>query len=60
MSSIADSLRIVEHVETILVPSSWKSMESKTSTEIRWEEKQFEVCELLFILKSRKLNFCKN
>ncbi|CDP04308.1 unnamed protein product [Coffea canephora] len=40
---ITNSLRIVEHVETILVPSSWKSMESKTSTEIRWEEKQFEV-----------------
>ncbi|KAL3523348.1 hypothetical protein ACH5RR_016182 [Cinchona calisaya] len=38
-----NSLRLLEHVETILVPSSWESVKSKTLMEISWEEKQFQV-----------------
>ncbi|KAF5453473.1 hypothetical protein F2P56_028374 [Juglans regia] len=41
-SCIAGSLRLLEHVETIQVPSSWKSLNSKTWEEISWEQKQFE------------------
>ena len=40
---ITDSLRLLQHVETILVPSSWESIISKTREEISWEEKQFKV-----------------
>ncbi|XP_065872499.1 uncharacterized protein [Euphorbia lathyris] len=39
---ITNSLRLVQHVENIQVPSSWESMESKTLNQISWEEKQFE------------------
>ncbi|KAG2723582.1 hypothetical protein I3843_02G154400 [Carya illinoinensis] len=39
---ITSSLRLLEHVETIQVPSSWKSLNSKTWEEISWEQKQFE------------------
>jgi len=44
---ITDSLRLLQHMETILVPSSWESIISKTQEEISWEEKQFKVCEFL-------------
>ncbi|GFQ03568.1 hypothetical protein PHJA_002500600, partial [Phtheirospermum japonicum] len=39
---ITNSLRILQHVETIKAPSAWKSIESKTWEEITWVEKQFE------------------
>ncbi|XP_050250248.1 uncharacterized protein LOC126697329 isoform X14 [Quercus robur] len=39
---ITNSLRLLQHVETILVPSSWESIISKTREEISWEEKQFK------------------
>lgn len=42
----ADSLRLLQHVETIRVPCSWKSLESKSWKDLTWEEKQFEVCNL--------------
>ncbi|XP_076953182.1 uncharacterized protein LOC143627183 [Bidens hawaiensis] len=39
---ITNSLRLLQHVETIRVPSSWGSLSSKTWKEVTWEEKQFE------------------
>ncbi|KAG6758449.1 hypothetical protein POTOM_038797 [Populus tomentosa] len=39
---ITSSLRIVQRVEKIQVPSSWQSLELKALKEISWEEKQFE------------------
>ncbi|KAB1218035.1 hypothetical protein CJ030_MR3G014555 [Morella rubra] len=39
---ITNSLRLLEHVETIQAPSSWESLNSKTWEEISWEEKRFE------------------
>ncbi|XP_059457242.1 uncharacterized protein LOC132187087 isoform X2 [Corylus avellana] len=39
---ITNSLRLLEHVETIKVPSSWESLNSKTWEETSWEEKRFE------------------
>lgn len=39
---ITNSLRLLQHVETIRVPSSWTSLSSKTWKEVTWEEKQFE------------------
>ncbi|XP_076926613.1 uncharacterized protein LOC143589857 isoform X2 [Bidens hawaiensis] len=39
---ITNSLRLLQHVETIRVPSSWDSLSSKTWKEETWEEKQFE------------------
>ena len=44
---ITDSLRLLQHVETIQVPSSWESLHSTTWEEISWEEKQFKVREFL-------------
>ncbi|KAJ9546076.1 hypothetical protein OSB04_025783 [Centaurea solstitialis] len=39
---ITNSLRLLQHVETIQVPSSWNSLRSKTWKDITWEEKRFE------------------
>ncbi|KAL6578032.1 hypothetical protein OROMI_010360 [Orobanche minor] len=39
---ITNSLRILQHVETIKSPDSWESIESKTWEEITWVEKRFE------------------
>ncbi|KAI5648788.1 hypothetical protein M9H77_34793 [Catharanthus roseus] len=39
---ITSSLRLLQYVETILAPTSWKSLESKTWTGITWEEKLFQ------------------
>ncbi|XP_057981869.1 uncharacterized protein LOC131167089 isoform X2 [Malania oleifera] len=39
---VTSSLRLMQHVETIQVPSSWESLESKTWRQVSWEEKQFE------------------
>ncbi|XP_058110165.1 uncharacterized protein LOC131253250 isoform X3 [Magnolia sinica] len=39
---ITNSLRLVQHVETILVPNSWKHLQSKMWNEVSWEEKKFE------------------
>ncbi|KAL3650048.1 hypothetical protein CASFOL_006451 [Castilleja foliolosa] len=39
---ITNSLRILQHVETIKVPREWKSIVSKTWEDITWVEKQFE------------------
>ncbi|KAI3705980.1 hypothetical protein L1987_76231 [Smallanthus sonchifolius] len=39
---ITNSLRLLQHVETIRVPSSWNSLSSKTWKDVTWEEKQFE------------------
>ncbi|KAJ6720321.1 D-AMINOACID AMINOTRANSFERASE-LIKE PLP-DEPENDENT ENZYMES SUPERFAMILY PROTEIN [Salix viminalis] len=39
---ITSSLRIMQRVEKIQVPSSWLSLELKALEEISWEEKQFE------------------
>ncbi|KAM7499196.1 hypothetical protein LguiA_023610 [Lonicera macranthoides] len=39
---ITNSLRILQHVETIRVPTSWESVESKTWKELTWEDKRFE------------------
>ncbi|KAK9075181.1 hypothetical protein SSX86_003501 [Deinandra increscens subsp. villosa] len=39
---ITNSLRLLQHVETVQVPSSWNSLSSKTWKEVTWEEKRFE------------------
>ncbi|XVF83311.1 hypothetical protein PTKIN_Ptkin16aG0476600 [Pterospermum kingtungense] len=39
---ITNSLRVLQHVETIKVPHSWESLESKCLDGISWMEKQFE------------------
>ncbi|KAL3838355.1 hypothetical protein ACJIZ3_022946 [Penstemon smallii] len=39
---ITNSLRLIQHVETIQVPDTWNSVESKTLEEINWVEKHFE------------------
>lgn len=39
---ITNSLRMVQHVETIRVPSSWELLESKTWREVSWAQKLFE------------------
>lgn len=41
-SFITNSLRLLQHVETIRVPCSWRSLESKSWKDLTWEEKQFE------------------
>lgn len=43
---IADSLTLLQHVETIRAPCSWESLKSRNFKEVTWEEKQFEVREL--------------
>ncbi|KAK2993715.1 hypothetical protein RJ640_003714, partial [Escallonia rubra] len=37
-----NSLRVLQHVETIQVPSKWEMQDSHTWKEVTWEEKQFE------------------
>ncbi|PSR98767.1 D-alanine aminotransferase [Actinidia chinensis var. chinensis] len=39
---ITSSLRILQHVETIQVPHSWKSLESKSWKDVMWENKHFK------------------
>jgi hypothetical protein len=39
----ADSLRILQHVESIQVPTEWQSAHSKTWKDISWTKKQFKV-----------------
>ncbi|CAI9091004.1 OLC1v1025920C1 [Oldenlandia corymbosa var. corymbosa] len=38
-----NSLRLLEHAETIMVPSSWDALGLKSWMDVIWEEKQFEV-----------------
>lgn len=38
---------LLQHVETIVAPNSWELLKSKAWTDVIWEEKQFQVCELL-------------
>ncbi|KAK6234074.1 hypothetical protein QUC31_006480 [Theobroma cacao] len=39
---VTNSLRVIQHVETIKVPSSWESLGTKCSEGISWMEKKFE------------------
>ncbi|GLT88915.1 hypothetical protein SLE2022_069220 [Rubroshorea leprosula] len=39
---ITSSLRVLQHVETVKVPSFWESLESKSWGEISWNEKRFK------------------
>ncbi|KAL2455698.1 D-aminoacid aminotransferase-like PLP-dependent enzymes superfamily protein [Abeliophyllum distichum] len=39
---VTNSLRVIQHVDTIQVPNSWESVESKTWQEITWVEKRFK------------------
>ncbi|XVE99390.1 hypothetical protein REPUB_Repub03eG0194100 [Reevesia pubescens] len=39
---ITNSLRVLQHVETIKVPHSWESLESKCFEGISWMDKKFE------------------
>ncbi|KAI3507001.1 hypothetical protein L1887_21696 [Cichorium endivia] len=41
---ITNGLRVLQHVETIRVPSSWNSLSLKTWKEVMWEEKRFQEC----------------
>lgn len=50
MICIADSLRVLQHVETVSIPNSWDSLDLKTWHDVSWNKKQFEVCKLLKIL----------
>ncbi|KAH6759538.1 D-aminoacid aminotransferase-like PLP-dependent enzymes superfamily protein [Perilla frutescens var. hirtella] len=38
---ITNSLRVLQHVETIQAPNAWKSIESNNWQEIAWAEKRF-------------------
>lgn len=39
---ITNGLRLLQHVQTIVAPSSWKSLESKSWRDVTWEEKEFK------------------
>ncbi|BAT94066.1 uncharacterized protein HKW66_Vig0195180 [Vigna angularis] len=39
---ITNSLRLLQHVDSIQVPTEWKSAHSKTWKEISWTKKQFQ------------------
>ncbi|MCL7030756.1 hypothetical protein MKW94_008223 [Papaver nudicaule] len=39
---ITNSLRLVQHVETIRVPSPWEDFQHKTWKDVAWNEKQFK------------------
>ncbi|KAF8397625.1 hypothetical protein HHK36_016545 [Tetracentron sinense] len=39
---ITSSLRFLQHVETIRVPSSWEFLESETWKDVSWEEMRFK------------------
>ncbi|XP_039043375.1 uncharacterized protein LOC120182473 [Hibiscus syriacus] len=39
---ITNSLRVLQHVETIKVPRPWESLESKCLEGISWVEKKFQ------------------
>ncbi|XP_034703314.1 uncharacterized protein LOC117927761 isoform X1 [Vitis riparia] len=39
---ITNSLRVMQHVETIQAPSSWEQLESNNWKEVSWEEKRFK------------------
>ncbi|KAF8021866.1 hypothetical protein BT93_G2108 [Corymbia citriodora subsp. variegata] len=39
---ITNSLRLLQHVDAILVPSEHASLESRTYKEVSWKEKQFQ------------------
>ncbi|CAA6661801.1 unnamed protein product [Spirodela intermedia] len=39
---ITNSLRLLQHVETIQVPRSWEDLDSKSWEEVSWEEQRFE------------------
>ncbi|KAK4280043.1 hypothetical protein QN277_011719 [Acacia crassicarpa] len=39
---ITNSLRILQHVDSVQVPIDWKSVHSKTWKDISWEKKQFQ------------------
>ncbi|XP_023733204.1 uncharacterized protein LOC111880899 isoform X2 [Lactuca sativa] len=41
---ITNSLRVLQHVETIRVPGSWNSLSSKTWKDVMWKEKLFQEC----------------
>jgi len=43
LNVIADSLRLLQHVDSIQVPTEWKSAHSKTWKEISWTKKKFQV-----------------
>ncbi|MCL7046417.1 hypothetical protein MKW94_019953 [Papaver nudicaule] len=42
MESISTFLRLVQHVETIRVPSPWEDFQHKTWKDVAWNEKQFK------------------
>lgn len=39
----ADSLRILQHVDSVRAPSAWDPSESRSWNEIQWEEKLLKV-----------------
>ncbi|XP_062076561.1 uncharacterized protein LOC133781541 isoform X2 [Humulus lupulus] len=39
---ITNSLRLLQHVETVSIPNSWDSLHLKSWKEISWNKKQFE------------------
>ncbi|PON44416.1 Aminotransferase class IV [Parasponia andersonii] len=39
---ITNSLRLLQHVETVSIPDSWDSLDLKSWKEISWNKKQFE------------------
>ncbi|KAM7275914.1 hypothetical protein ACFE04_017780 [Oxalis oulophora] len=63
---VTNSLRVIQYVETIQVPSSWNLVESKHWNEISWDVKELkegpgtitriiqEICDMFFNFGSRK------
>lgn len=41
---ITNSLRLLQHTQTISVPDSWDSLDSRSWNEISWNTKKFEDC----------------
>uniref|UniRef100_A0A803NNR3 Uncharacterized protein n=1 Tax=Cannabis sativa TaxID=3483 RepID=A0A803NNR3_CANSA len=39
---LTNSLRLLQHVETVSIPDSWDSLNSKSWKDISWNKKQFE------------------
>ncbi|XP_028790667.1 uncharacterized protein LOC114746606 [Neltuma alba] len=39
---ITNSLRILQHVDSVQVPTDWQSVHSKTWKDVSWEKKQFQ------------------
>lgn len=52
---LVGSLRLVQHVESIQVPTSCEKLHLKTWKDVSWLVKKFEVCSSLILTSCRKI-----